>query len=82
MRAPTVRADVDVETIEEKLARIRERIVTDDYRSAVTSEGGTGLIKLHRILSGRNRETNILKFGFDEDRFLVEFEIVWRETFT
>jgi hypothetical protein len=74
--------DVDVETIEGKLARIRERIVTDDYRSAVISEGGTGLIKLHRILRGRNRETNMLKFGFDGDRFLVEFEIVWRETST
>ncbi len=77
-----VEEDVDVETIEGKLASIRERIVADDYRSAVTSEGGTGLIKLHRILRGRNRETNMLKFGFDGDRFLVEFEIVWRETST
>ena len=69
-----VGGDVDIETIDEKLSRIRERIMTDDYRSAVTSEGGTGLIKLHRILRGR-KETNILNFGFKEGRFLVEVEL-------
>jgi hypothetical protein len=71
---------VDVEAIEVRLSRIRERIETDDYKSAVISEGGTGLIKLHRILGRRNLEANMLDFGFDDGRFFVDFKTFWRET--
>lgn len=72
--------DIDVAAIEGKLAQIRKRIETDDYKSAVISEGGTGLIKLHRILGRRNLEANMLTFGFSGGRFVVDFRIFWRET--
>lgn len=71
--------NVDISAIEARLALIRERIETDDYRSAVTSEGGTGLIKLHRILRGRNKENKMLNFRLENRCFLVEFEVLWRE---
>lgn len=52
----------------------------DDYKSAVTSEGGTGLIKLHRILGRQNLAPDMLTFGFSDGRFVVDFNIFWRET--
>jgi hypothetical protein len=72
--------EVNAAAIETRLLRIRERIETDDYRSAVVSEGGTGLIKLHRILGRRNLEANMLTFGLSNGRFFVDFKIFWRET--
>ena len=75
-----VSENVDYEAIEERLTRIRERIEMDDYKSAVTSEGGTGLIKLHRILGRKNLAPNMLTFGFSDGRFVIDFNIFWRET--
>ena len=65
--APSARTD----NAEGKVARIRQSIVEGDYQRAVRLEGGTGLIKLRRIIG-----TLPLDFGFTgEDEFFVKFEV-------
>ncbi|WP_414474295.1 hypothetical protein [Microvirga sp. M2] len=58
-----------------KLDRIRHMMDTGDYRKKVNLEGGTGLLKLKRVVSLDSRRT--LEFGFkDETTFFVEVSIM------
>lgn len=70
---------INIEVIKARLAVIRERIASDDYQSAVTSEGGTGLIKLHRVLRGRGQRDGRLAFGIEGERFFVDIDLGIRE---
>lgn len=58
-----------------KLDRIKHLMDTGDYRKKVNLEGGTGLLKLKRLVSLDSRRT--LAFGYmDETSFFVEVSIV------
>jgi hypothetical protein len=60
---------------ERRLQRIREQINSGDYRSSVKLEGGTGFLKLKRIVAADNRQT--LQFGYNGDReFFVEIKMI------
>ena len=57
-----------------KVERIRERMGDLTYRKGVNLEGGTGLLKLQRLVAlDKNRN---LEFGFlQNDRFFVEIQL-------
>ena len=56
---------------EGKVERIQQLIAAGDYQRAVRLEGGTGLLKLRRIIG-----TLPLDFGFTEDaQFFVHFDV-------
>ena len=58
-----------------KLNRIREQIASGEYRRHVNREGGTGLLKLTRLVSVDER--NSFDFGFiGTDVFFVEVGVV------
>lgn len=58
-----------------KLERIRKQIETEQYRKRVNLEGGTGFLKLKRLVSRDRRES--LEFGFlGTDAFSVEISRV------
>ena len=60
---------------EKRLQRIREQIDSGDYRSSVKLEGGTGFLKLKRIVAADKRQT--LAFGYNGDReFFVEIKMI------
>jgi hypothetical protein len=60
---------------ERRLQRIREQIDSGDYRSSVKLEGGTGFLKLKRIVAADNRQT--LAFGYNGDtEFFVEIKMI------
>jgi len=66
----------------ETLARIeaiRQAISEGDYRQAVTSEGGTGLIKLRKLIGYEGIRSHDLEFGFEGDEFKVVLEMGKRE---
>ncbi len=57
----------------EKLERIKALIESNDYKEYQTLEGGTGLLKLKRLITPSVDSQSTLKFGFtDEQRFYVE----------
>ncbi|MCY4557663.1 MAG: hypothetical protein OXF79_15020 [Chloroflexi bacterium] len=58
-----------------RVERIRERMGDLTYRRGVNLEGGTGLLKLQRLVAlDKNQK---LEFGFlREDRFFVEMQLV------
>lgn len=58
-----------------KLARIREQMNSGGYRQRVNLEGGTGLLKLKRLVSLDPNQS--LDFGYlGEDRFFVELKLM------
>jgi hypothetical protein len=61
---------------ERRLDRIREQIQSGDYRALSKVEGGTGLLKVKRIVAADNRQT--LDFGYIADslEFFVEVSMV------
>jgi len=61
---------------ERRLERIREQIESGDYRAMSKVEGGTGLLKLKRIVAADNRQT--LDFGYRSDalEFFVEITMI------
>jgi hypothetical protein len=61
---------------EKRLDRIREQIQSGDYRALSKVEGGTGLLKLKRIVAADNRQT--LDFGYltGSLEFFVEVSMV------
>lgn len=60
----------------EKVAEIKKKINGDSYHSAVKSEGGTGLIKLRKLI-GSNQE---LDFGYNQNKeFFVKFSLSLHE---
>jgi hypothetical protein len=58
-----------------KLERIKVQMASGEYRKHVNLEGGTGLLKLKRLVSPDDRQS--LDFGFvDESSFFVEIGLV------
>jgi hypothetical protein len=55
--------------VERKLGKIRLQINSGEYKSRVKLEGGTGFLKLQRIVAPDNRQT--LEFGFKDGLFFV-----------
>ncbi len=66
------------ETVE-RIEAIERAIAEGDYGSAVRSEGGTGLIKLRKLIGSDAGEARRLRFGFDDAGFHVELELGLRE---
>jgi hypothetical protein len=63
-----------------KIDRIRGIIASGDYQRAVSSEGGTGLIKLRKLIGTGDKPTRRLDFGYEDDgHFFVDLEIGKRE---
>lgn len=78
--ANEVAHDVRSQKRDEKLLTIRNRIESGDYLKSVSSEGGTGLIKIRKILGGDNKRLNDYSFGFDNNGcFSVRFSIRTKE---
>jgi hypothetical protein len=66
---------VVTEAAKRKLERIRDVMASGDYRKQVNLEGGTGLLKLKRLVSIDPR--HVLDFGFvDESSFFVDIHLV------
>jgi hypothetical protein len=57
-----------------RVNKIREQIRSGDWRSRVKLEGGTGFLKLKRIVASDNRQS--LDFYFTEHCFVVDVSIV------
>ncbi len=81
LKSVHVRVDSEIapgaykETSREKIERIKERMVSGNYRKHVNLEGGSGLLKLKRLVSPDARQR--LEFGFgDEQSFFVEISLV------
>jgi hypothetical protein len=78
------RSEIDpgIYTIEAraKIERIKSIISTGDYQKAIRSEGGTGLIKLRKLIGSAEKAPARLEFGYeDEGHFVVDFELGKRE---
>lgn len=62
--------------VEAKVNRIKGSILDGAYKTSVRSEGGTGFIKLRKIIGNTESAQPILDFGFRADgRFFVDLEI-------
>ena len=61
-------------SIQKRLGKIKEQISSGDYKSRVKLEGGTGFLKLKRIVAPDNRQT--LDFGFIDEGFFVEIGLM------
>jgi hypothetical protein len=73
--SPAARTDADVARVD----AIRQAIAQGDYRLAVKSEGGTGLIKLRKLISTGDDGRRRLEFGFGETDFFVDLELTKTE---
>jgi K+-sensing histidine kinase KdpD len=74
-----VATSIDLSEAEVRVDKIRQDISEGSYQRGVRSEGGTGLMKLRKII-GNTRRPKHLDFGFDHRRwFFVELEIPMRE---
>jgi hypothetical protein len=70
-----VRADLVTQESRAKLARIAEQMNTGDYQQHVNLEGGTGLLKLKRLVSRNPAQT--LDFDFvGTDTFFVQLSLL------
>lgn len=66
---------VATEATRSKLERIREMMRSGEYRKQVNLEGGTGLLKLKRLVAADERQH--LAFGFEGDTsFFVEISLI------
>ncbi len=62
-----VSTNVDRNTINSRLANVSERIERGEYKTAaVSAEGGTGLLKLKRVLDPYGLRSDALTYGFTE----------------
>lgn len=65
---------------ENRVAKIKRIIAEGEYLTVVSSEGGTGLIKLRKIIGDDPKQLSHLDFGFTGDgRFFVDLEIAVRQ---
>ena len=74
--------DVSVDRIEAeaKVAKIKLAISEGSYQRGARSEGGTGLMKLRKIIGQSVKKSRHLDFGFTYDnRFFVELELPYME---
>ena len=70
--SPSTRTDA----VEAKVNRIKHSILDGAYKTAVSSEGGTGFIKLRKIIGSTESAQPVLDFGFrDEGQFFVDLDI-------
>lgn len=60
--------------MQRRLAKIRGQIESGEYKSRVKLEGGTGFLKLKRIIAPDDRQT--LDFGFVEQGFEVKISMM------
>lgn len=78
-----IRNEVKAESKDDALAelsKIRTKIESGEYLKAISSEGGTGLIKIRKIIGAEKRKARRYDFGFDaENSFFVDFELPTRE---
>jgi len=58
-----------------KLADIREKIDQGIFQRAVSTEGGTGLLKIRNIFSAEPHDPHLLEFGFEDGTFVVRLRI-------
>jgi len=61
-----------------QVSEIREAVTTGDVGSAVSQEGGTGLLKVRKMLSHDFTTDDQLSMDFgvtDEETFFVEFDL-------
>ncbi|MGY2224964.1 hypothetical protein ACW9IK_19950 [Pseudomonas gingeri] len=71
-----VSAENDMQSCADRIKAIRALIKSGGYRDSLRTEGGTGLIKLKKIIG----PTHFLKFGYiNETRFFVKFNLALRE---
>lgn len=64
------------EQAEERVNRIRQVIDSGGYQSGISSEGGTGFIKLRKLLEREPSSPLRLDFGFaPDDMFFVDLEV-------
>lgn len=75
--SPVARMEVDVARVD----AIRQVIARGDYQHAVRSEGGTGLIKLRKLISTGDHGRRWLEFGFGEADFYVDLELAKTEIY-
>jgi hypothetical protein len=62
-----------------RVSSIKESIMGEGYQAAVASEGGTGFIKIRKIIGGQGGSVFPLDFGFTESgTFFVDFSFEWR----
>ncbi|MBJ2211425.1 MULTISPECIES: hypothetical protein [Pseudomonas] len=71
-----VGTEADVQSCVERMNAIRTLIESGGYHNSVRTEGGTGLIKLKKIIGPSHN----LKFGYlGENKFFVRFDLTLRE---
>ncbi|WP_242483026.1 hypothetical protein [Pseudomonas sp. TH10] len=71
-----VSAEADMQSCTEKMRAIRDLIESGGYHGSLRTEGGTGLIKLKKIIGSNH----LLEFGYvNETRFFVKFNLTLRE---
>jgi len=63
------------EVIISRLAAIRSRLEAGLYRRAIPKEGGTGILKLRKLIGNPKSGEPNLNFGLDEEKFFVEFSV-------
>ena len=64
------------EESERRVQRIRSAIGSGAYMEGVASEGGTGFMKLRRVLGADERRAPHLDFGYSgPEAFFVEFDV-------
>lgn len=71
---------VNLTESESRVANIKQVISEGSYQRGARSEGGTGLMKLKKIIGHNPKKPNHLDFGFTHDnRFFVELELPYWE---
>jgi hypothetical protein len=71
---------VDVYEAQDRVRGIKRAILEGSYQQGMRSEGGTGLMKLRKIIGGRLKKPRHLDFGFrDSSWFFVELELPFHE---
>lgn len=58
-----------------RLSAIRSRLEQGEYIGAVPSEGGTGLLKLRKLIGDNSDGRAKLDFALSDSRFFVEFSV-------
>ena len=71
---------VKTQETQTKVDHIRESIAQGLYQRAVRLEGGTGLIKLCKILAKDPQSEKRLSFGFENESFCVDFLVPVRRS--
>jgi hypothetical protein len=63
----SVEKGVRSSTTEKRVATIQQKIAQGSYQPAVTTEGGTGLMKIHNIAGSERDGGSALEFNFESD---------------